>query len=154
MEDLGTFLANMPFWGWMILAVLLLILEILTGTTYMLWPAAAAFILGLVTTIAFQGQWEIQLALFAGLTFILTVIGTPYARKWLLDNRSDKQNLNERGAQKIGQHVEVVKAFHNGKGKVKVGDTEWNAQGDQDFEEGVNVEIVSVDGITLIVKSL
>jgi len=33
---------------WMILGVLLLVLEVVTGTTYILWPAVAALIVGII----------------------------------------------------------------------------------------------------------
>ncbi|MCF6276135.1 MAG: hypothetical protein L3J05_10285, partial [Robiginitomaculum sp.] len=55
---------------WLILAFGLLVIEVLSGTSYLLWPAAAAFIVGLVSFILPIGP-EMQFLLFAIITVVL-----------------------------------------------------------------------------------
>ena len=156
MGDIIGFLETMPFWYWWVLAITLLIVEISTGTTYVLWPAVAAALVGVVCIFQLDGAWEIQLALFAGLTLFLTIFATPYAKRWLHNTKTDHEMLNQRGAQKIGKRATVVTEFANGKGKVTYGDTQWLAESEsgQDFEIGAKVEITDVRGTLMIVKAV
>lgn len=153
MGDIITFLAEMPFWYWWVLAIILLIAEITTGTTYVLWPATAAVIVGVADIWLLDGQWHIQLFLFAAITFVLTIYGTPFAKRWLQSGKTDHENLNKRGAQKVGQRAVVSVAFSGGKGKVNYGDTQWIAESDTDLAEGTTVEIADVRGATMIVRA-
>ena len=61
-------LESMSGTKWLILGVLLLVLEVVTGTTYILWPAVAALIVGIVTFVL-PLAWEMQFLLF----FILSL---------------------------------------------------------------------------------
>ncbi len=156
MSDLVTFLAAMPFWYWWVLAVTLLIVEIMTGTTYVLWPAAAAVIVGIADMLFFDGQWELQLFLFAALTVLFTIFVTPYAKKWLHSVKTDHENLNKRGAQKVGQRAIVETAFVSGKGKVRYADTLWLAQSEEGaaIAKGAEVEVTAVNGTTMVVRAV
>ena len=55
-----------------------------------------------------------------------------------------------RGAQYIGRKVVVADAIRNGRGRVRVGDTIWAAEG-EDAAEGTEVEVTGVNGIVLVV---
>jgi membrane protein implicated in regulation of membrane protease activity len=149
------FLASMPFWHWWVLAVVLLMIEIATGTTYFLWPAASAAVVGLADLWPLDGQWRAQLVLFAVLTVVLTVFATPRVRPLLQKGQTDHLTLNERGAQKIGRRAIVDEAFVSGAGRVRLGDTVWAAEseGAAAFDKGAEVEIVRVDGAKLVVKA-
>lgn len=149
------FLASMPFWYWWVLAAALLIIEIATGTTYFLWPAAAAAVTGVADLWPLDGDWRAQLVLFAVVTVLLTIFATPRVRPLLQKGQEDHLTLNERGAQKIGRRAVVEEAFVSGAGRVRLGDTVWAAEGEgaASFAKGEEVEIVRVDGARLIVKA-
>ena len=55
-----------------------------------------------------------------------------------------------RGAQYIGRIVIVEEAIRNGRGKVRVGDTIWAAEG-EDAATGAKVEVTGVNGTVLVV---
>lgn len=150
------FLASMPFWYWFVLAVVLLIVEISTGTTYFLWPAAAATVAGLLDLWPLDGHWRTQLLVFAVVTVVLTVFATPKVKPWLHKSQKDHLTLNERGQQKIGKRVKVEEAFSAGEGRVRFGDSVWAAASEDgaDHAKGAEVEIVRVDGATLRVKAV
>lgn len=149
------FFATMPFWYWWVLAAALLMVEIATGTTYFLWPATAAAVVGLADLWPLDGHWRAQLLLFAVITVVLTVFATPRVKPLLHKGQSDHLTLNERGAQKIGRRAIVDEAFVSGAGRVRFGDTVWAAEseGAVAFDKGAEVEIVRVDGVRLIVKA-
>ncbi|MCB2098026.1 MAG: NfeD family protein [Parvularculaceae bacterium] len=150
------FLETMPFWYWFVFAVILLIVEISTGTTYFLWPAAAAVIVGFADLWPLDGAWRMQLLIFGVITVLLTIVATPKVKPWLHKSQADHLTLNERGAQKIGKRVKVDEAFSAGEGRVRYGDTVWLAASKDgaNFEKGAEVEIVGVDGAKLYVKAV
>lgn len=150
------FLQTMPFWYWFVLAAVLLIIEIATGTTYFLWPAAAAAVVGVANLWLFDGNWRMQLLVFAVVTVVLTVFATPIVKPWLKRSRKDHMTLNERGEQKIGRRVKVEQAFSSGEGRVRLGDTVWTAASEsgENFEQGAEVTITRVDGAKLFVSAI
>lgn len=151
MDALNQFLAfnELTIWHWWTLAIVLLGLEIATGTTYLLWPAAAAAVVGLI---AGPTGWELQLFVFAALTTVLTLAGDRFVRKrWMT---SDKPTLNQINDQLVGQRVVAADAFSAGLGRVRVGDTVWRArlEGDDAIEAGAVLEVTGLDGVTLSVR--
>jgi membrane protein implicated in regulation of membrane protease activity len=150
MESLALLVNALEPWHWAALGLLLLIGEISTGTTFLLWPAVAAGLTALVAWI-----WRIdgasQVGLFAVATLALTAVGARYARgRWL--TTKDAPALNERAAQLHGARGEAADAFVNGAGRVRLGDTVWRAQSGDAIAAGDSVEVVSSDGTLLIVK--
>jgi len=149
------FLETMPFCYWLVLAAGLLLLEVMTGSTYLLWPATAAIFVGLTAIWPLQNNWQIQILLFTVITALLTLYAAPRVKPWLHRSRQDHQLLNERGARKVGRRVSVDRDFLNGAGQVKLDDTLWLAESinGENFEAGTSVEIARVDGTKLIVQA-
>lgn len=148
MDALINFFASLQPQHWLVLGLLLLIAEMMSGTTYLLWPAAAAFIVGVL---GFTGMtnWIFDITLFAALVIVLTAFGRPLVRRLRTSNAADQ--LNNRSAQLIGGSG-VVTAFANGVGSVKVQDTIWRAVSDETLAPGETVTIFAADGVTLKVK--
>ena len=69
METLIAFLESLTIWHWWGLAGVLLVLELMTGTTYLLWPTAAAFVTGAVSILLFG--WQIDLVVFAVINLVV-----------------------------------------------------------------------------------
>ena len=150
MDALFSFLGELQTWHWLAFALLLLIAEIATGTTYLLWPAAAAGLVGAAMAIT-PLNWPAQLGTFAVLTLVLTVTGRTYVKgRWL--TRGAPEQLNERSAAMIGQLALADVQFSAGIGRVKIGDSVWRAASDEAISPGDRVEIVGVEGVTLKVK--
>lgn len=154
MNMLIDFIATMPFWYWWVLAVVLLVLELATGSTYLLWPSAAAVLTGFADLWPMDGMWRAQLALFAGVTVVLSLAAPRYVRPWLQKIRADHPALNERGMQTEGRRARAEGPFANGQGKVRVGDSVWLAEleaGDA-LDDGAQVLVVRAEGTKLIVR--
>lgn len=142
------FIAGLGPWNWFILAVLLFGLETVVPGVHFLWFGVAAVLVGLLALVTgFAWQW--QLITFAVVAVANVFLVRRYARA---DNaRSDVPDLNVRGAQYIGRSVMVAEAIRGGRGKVRVGDTLWQAEGD-DAAVGTHVKVTSTKGTVLVVE--
>lgn len=148
MDSLIAFFVSFGPQHWLALGLLLLIAEMATGTTYLLWPAVAAFITALISLTGMT-TWLSEMIVFAVQVILLTWLGQPLVRRWR--NEGAASGLNERSAALIGVRG-VVASFANGVGSVKVQDTVWRAVSDEALEAGQSVVIDSVDGATLKVR--
>lgn len=134
---------------WLILGAVLLVLEVITNTTYVLWVAAAALIVGLLAFILPIG-WPIQFALFFALSLMLLVAGHKYFRPNMMDQ--EDSGLNDRAKSMIGMRVKAAADFETGQGRVQVGDTQWRATMEHgNASAGDELKVASVKGTTLIV---
>lgn len=148
MDSLLAFLTDVGPQHWLALGLLLLIAEMSTGTTYLLWPAVAAFITALISLTGMT-NWLSEMIVFALQVILLTWLGQPLVRRWRSEGAASE--LNERSTALIGVRG-VVASFANGVGSVKVQDTVWRAVSDDALEPGEAVVIDGVDGATLRVK--
>lgn len=149
MEYILAYMMSMGPWSWLIVGLVFLGLEVLLpGTFILLWIGVAAIITGLLSFILPIGI-QSQLVIFA----IGSVIAVFLGRKYFTANfhPSDRPLLNQRAAQLIGQTYKVSEPIVNGKGKVKIGDSQWMVTG-PDADLGVNVTVTSVKGNRLIVE--
>lgn len=143
-------LAQMKASYWIILGVLLLILELLTGTTYILWPAIAALIVGVIAFSSLFG-WEMQFILFFLISIVLLFVGHIYVRPRV--QGGEVSDLNDRATAMVGMRVQAVVDFELGAGRVQVGDTQWRARvRDGNPKAGDELQVKSVEGTTLMVE--
>ncbi len=133
---------------WLIFAALLGIGEVIVPGVFLIWIAIAAAATGLVALVLPIGI-ALQFLIFAALC-ILAVWG---GRRWYIDNpvASADPLLNDRTARLIGQTVTVVEPIEGGQGRVKVGDSVWNATG-EDAAVGARVRVVAAEGTILRVE--
>lgn len=150
MDTLITMLDGLGPQHWLVLGLILLIAEMATGTTYLLWPAVAAFITAVISFLGLT-NWIADIGIFAVLVIALTAFGRPLVKRWRQAHVGANEKLNERGRSLVGSQA-IVAAFANGVGSVKVNDTIWRAVSDEPLEAGQSVEIAGVDGATLKVK--
>ncbi|WP_305372073.1 NfeD family protein [Photobacterium leiognathi] len=143
-------LEQMNFWHWLAIGLVLLLLELLGTAGYLLWLGISAVlvsILVLMLPISWPLQW-ISFAVFALFTTWLW---------WRYQHKKDKSDasvtkLNQRDAQMIGQRSVVTEAIVAGAGRLQFGDTTWSVVTEVDLEAGQKVEVVAVEGITLVIK--
>lgn len=144
------FLESMNATKWGIIAVVLVGAELVTGTTYILWIAAAAFILAILTFLI-PMAWELQFFLFTVLSIALLFVGHFYLRPLMKSDEPSDTNNPVRTM--VGRRVVAFSDFDNGEGRVTVGDTQWKASSDADnLKTGDKLVITSVVGATLIVE--
>ena len=136
-------------WLWFAGAVALFVLETIVPGVHFMWFGVAAGIVGaLALLLPIAWQWQVIL-------FALVAVATMFWVRRYADPKtvkSDQPDLNVRGAQYIGRTVVVEEAIVNGRGKVRVGDTAWGAEG-EDAPKGAKVEVTGVNGTVLVVTS-
>ncbi|CAN5326824.1 NfeD family protein [soil metagenome] len=132
-----------PGWGWLAVAALFLAAELATGSGYLLWPSAAAGITGVLKLVGAPLTIEMQVALFAVLTFA----GIYGARRlWPARGHAEPaHNLNDQKQRLIGREGEAVAT---GDGRVFVDGKEWAAEleGGGQPAPGARVRVTAVLG--------
>lgn len=143
-------------WTWVAVGLLILGIEIMMPSTFLLWPGLSALVVGLITLIigneAAIWPWQAQVLVFLILSVMIAVIGKRIMKNKDY-NKSENPNLNERGAQLIGQTAILADPIANGMGRIKIGDTTWRVKGD-DAKAGAKVTVVDYDAGTLIVETV
>jgi inner membrane protein len=152
MDALIEWIWNLSYWHWWALAVILAAFEIVVPTTYLLWPAISAALVGLAVALFGQFDWRLQVLSFAVLAVVTTVI---WVRWWR--NRPETKtvsSLNSRSARYIGRRLHLTKDVPDGRGQIQLDDTWWPARTEsgESLKTGDQVEVVASDGSVLVIK--
>ena len=150
MHGLMLFYATHPFWVWLAVGAVFLAVEVATGTGWLLWPAASALLVGLLT-LAVQPGLPVELGLFAVLTIATTYLARRFLRPVLDASNPD---LNDPSLRLVGRDGEALDGFANGKGRVFVDGKEWAAVAPEGVAPaaGQKVQVVAVEGAVLTVR--
>lgn len=150
---LGGAFETIVYWHWFALAAIFAGLEILSPGVFLIFPGLAAAVIGVVLLVFPSLDWRLQLLLFAALAVVLIYIGRHiYGR---MSEAEDHTGLNQRGARLVGQVYPLAGEMTGGRGKLRVGDTDWLArlaETTDDHPEGAAMRVVGVDGATLVVE--
>jgi membrane protein implicated in regulation of membrane protease activity len=138
-------------YGWWLAALLLIAAEMILPGYFMLWIGIAAGVMGVITLVAPSLPAVAQAVLFALLAIVACLVYWRFIRP-LAEQRDDQPLLNRRGKKLVGERFVLCEAIVNGRGKVKVGDGQWLAEG-PDLPAGSEVEVVAVDGTALKVRA-
>ena len=137
-------------WFWWGVALALFALEALLPGTFMLWLGFAAIgtaLIEMVVQMSGAGQWM----LFAILSLISVGAGWQYRQRHPA-TASDQPLLNRRGEQLVGQVFVLESAIVDGRGRIKIGDALWAANG-PDLPAGTRVRVRSINGTALQVDA-
>lgn len=145
-----TFLLTMTPWHWLSAAVLLLVIEMMVGSYYLLWVSFAAFLTAILQWF-FGFDWGIQMVVFSTAAILSVIAWYIYDKK--RDKTKPRPNLNKRGHQYIGRTFQLSQPIVNGVGKINVDDSSWKVKG-EDAKAGTPVRVKDIDGTVLIVESL
>ncbi|WP_037493720.1 NfeD family protein [Sneathiella glossodoripedis] len=147
-NDVIAWIAELGYWSWWTLAIILVILEIFAPTFFLLWLGVAAALVGFAVLFFPSMSWEYQWGLFA----LFSIVSLLLARMFLKRNPGVEDNfkLNQRGAQYVGRTFTLVEAIDNGRGKIHVDDSQWTVSGPE-LPAGSKVTVTGHDGTLLIV---
>ncbi|MDR0481368.1 MAG: NfeD family protein [Gallionellaceae bacterium] len=141
----------MLHYGWWILALILIAVEVIQSGYFMLWIGIAAGLTGAVMLIAPGLPMLAQACLFVALSFLSCAAYWYGLRPRLIRGDAPDEHLNRRGEQLVGGRYILAEAITHGRGKVKVGDSVWLVSG-EDLPAGEMVEVTGVDGTLLLVR--
>jgi membrane protein implicated in regulation of membrane protease activity len=151
MDTLIQLHAAQPYWIWLAVGVGLLAIEAAFSTEWLLWPAVAAGVVAVATAIGLPLSLIGEVALFAVLTVILTLLSRRLIQRV---NPTDSPDINAREGRLVGQRAQVIQPFVNGRGRVFVSGAEWIAEIDGVGPlAGESVVVESVDGPKLKVRA-
>lgn len=116
-------------WHWLVLALVLFGIEIILGTFDLLWVSIASAATAMFAAFALIGShsWQGQFLFFAVASVGLIVLG----RTVFADMRAkiaDHPTLNRLMDRTLGKRATVIAGFSDGRGRVRLGDTEWPAE--------------------------
>ena len=130
---------------WLGLFIILLIIEVVTTGLVTIWfalGALAAFVASLITDSVI-----IQTVVFFVVSILTLIFTRPILNKYIKPNIQDL-NLNLKG--KTGLVTEDIEDLKPG--EVKVEGKHWTAKSKETIKKGSKVEILSIEGVKLIVK--
>ncbi len=142
--------ANLTFWHWFILGVVLVVLEALAPGVVFLWMGIAAGLTGLVLLAMPDLSWQGQALTFAVLSVASVAAGRMYLKRH--PTQTELPTLNRRGEQYVGRLFTLEQPIVNGVGKLRVDDTTWKVAGD-DVPAGSRVRVTGVEGTILQVET-
>jgi len=148
MEHVSALVASLGPWIWFYLVVVLFLLDMIVPGVHFLWFRIAAVATGLLA-LATGVAWQWQIVAFGASSVAAALWVRRYARPDFV--KSDVPDLNARSRQYIGRAFVVAEAIECGRGKVRVGDTLWAAEG-PDTPVGTSVTVTDARGTTLLVE--
>jgi membrane protein implicated in regulation of membrane protease activity len=155
MSALIDLFAGLGPWNWFIVGVLLMALETLVPGVHFLWFGLSSVVVGIIVfALTSAGaadalSWPWQMVLFA----VISVATVFWVRNFTNAQpvESTEKDLNQRSAQYFGRVVVVEEAISGGRGRVRVGDTLWQASG-ADAPKGAQVRITGANGTVFVVE--
>lgn len=124
MDWIANLYASQPFWIWLAIGAAILAIEVTMTTEWLLWPAAAAGVVAVLTALGLPLGLAGEIIAFSVLTVIFTVL----ARRFITRINPTEADINDRNSRLIGQRAQVVQAFAEGRGRVFISGSEWAAQ--------------------------
>ncbi|MEM7058988.1 MAG: NfeD family protein [Pseudomonadota bacterium] len=153
--DVFDFLNGLSPWWWIAAALALGTIEILTFSFFLIWPAIAAFLVGILLWLFPEMSGAMQILIFAVLSAILTLVG----RQWVMTRKptSDNPGLNNRASALIGRNATLIEDLSGtALGNVEVDGIRWRARLDTEdgtAATGASLQIATADGMVLVLKT-
>lgn len=135
---------------WILVAIVAGAVEIVSAGFWFMWLALSALLVAAAAGLGWLKSLELQLIVFSLLTLIFIVFTRPLVLKFIKTNDtiSNVKAL-------IGQHgivITGVAPLQNG--QVKVNGEIWSAASEETIEPDQRVEVIGIDGVKLLVKSV
>lgn len=139
----------MAWWIWLIIAIVLVIIEIITLDLVLLMLAGGALSAGIAAGVGVESILA-QVLIWAVVSMLLLI----FVRKWALEKLRFRQSGSETNAASyVGQSGIAVTHVDGVSGRVKFNGEVWTARSlsGAPIVEGANVVVVQIDGATAVV---
>ena len=148
----------LPFtgWDWVVLGLILLGLELTTGTLDLFFVSLASFAAAIYGAVAPSGinGWEAQALFFVFAAIAMVVTGRVFFKRGPNDTL-EHPTLNKRMKGLMGQRGIVEADFVGGAGRVRIGDTTWMAELEDahaNIDKDSVITVVDVHDTIVVVK--
>jgi inner membrane protein len=139
-----------PWWGWAVAAAVVALAELHAPGSYLIWIALGGAVTAVWVASGGAAALEPQLLIFAIAAALSCVLGW-FVYRALPGRHGVDATLNRRAQQLVGARAVVCEPIVNGEGKVRVGDSQWLAEGPA-LQEGAAVVVTAVRGARLVVR--
>lgn len=133
---------------WLTAGIFLMVLEIVTPGIYFLWVGLGALVTGIISLIIPSLSGSALGVIFA----ILAIISALTGRKLMLKRQAVPTGLNDRMGSYVGKVYPVFEQFVDGRGKIKIGDSVWQAEAASNLSVGDQAKVVGTNGTVLKVE--
>ena len=140
---------------WGAIGLILLTVEMATGTFYVLWFGIAALCVSVITWLFPELTSSIQITIFAVLSIASLTIWKLYYKKTETHSRIGQAQGEEIG--RVGTIIETCSKTHNGQIRFTqgvMGSREWAAASYETIEVGSNAIVTAVEGNILRVQAV
>ena len=151
--DIAQWLNHLQAWHWLALGALLLSIEIVSTTNYLLWPGIAALAVGVLNFLVPGLDGALSVFLFAVLAVASSIVWhrSPYVRR----ASARPNHVNARMQTYLGRRGAAAGDFVGGHGAILLDDTRWAAVTDGgDPKGGEMLQVTGADGTLLHVRAL
>ena len=143
---------NLLWWHWIAFGLILLTLEMFSGTFLMLGLGTSAIIVGVIEVL-FPLNLEMQLTIW----LVLSVLAIALWFKYMRDNRVEQTGQSNYTLETKGTVTKTIEP--NSRGEVKfdlpvLGNTTWIATSKEELPINTRVKIIEVKGQLIEVASL
>ena len=145
------FLEQIEFWHWWIAALLFVIAEIFAPGAVLVWLGAASAVVGLVLLGFPETGWQFQFLIWAIISVATVFLSRMYLKKNPIE--TDRPNLNRRGEQYLGRQFILEEPLVNGLGKIRVDDSTWKVESEDDLPAGTKITVVGIEGTVFKITS-
>ncbi len=141
-------------WFWGVLGLVLLGLEMTTGTFYVLWFGISGLVLSFLVWSVPSIGLPLQLFLYS----VFSIASLLIWKKLYLNNDKDSKVGQSHGEEigRTGMVIKKVTPYQNGRIEFLqglMGSREWTIVSDETIEVGKSAEIIAIEGNSLRVKS-
>ncbi|HCM83293.1 MAG TPA: NfeD family protein [Alphaproteobacteria bacterium] len=139
-------------YAWWAIALLLLLVEMMIPSNWLLWPGLAAFATGGMLMLFPAMEWPTAILFFVAVSLLLLLIGRRYVR--LSDGNTDAPNLNNRAGRMVGRRGAALMDGADGMSRIQIDGIEWpvRREGGGGILAGQVLEVTAFDGTTLVAK--
>lgn len=132
---------------WLVAAIVLLIVEVFTGTFVILWIGIAAFLAGIAAAL-FEGP------MVPWISFIIASVLLLWFTRPLVHRLREHLPTRTNVDALVNQFAIVIETIDPkaNTGRVRVGSDEWRARAAEVIEAGTWVRVKEVSGTTLVVE--
>ena len=154
--SLMSYFSSLADWHWLIFGLIILGLEMLIGSGWLIWIGFGSLATGLILLAPIPMlEWYQQIFIFTVFSLIFTFTGrhlwqTKTKQEGIHDTLPDP-TLNNRMAKLVGQMVILEEPIQGRRGRLEIGGTSWPITG-PDLPIGTQVEITAISGTVLEVQ--
>lgn len=141
-------------YAWWAAALVLLMVEMMVPSNWLLWPGLAAFVTGVLVLLFPAIEWPTAIMIFVAVSVILLFVGRRYVN--ISGGKSDVPNLNNRAQRMVGRRGSAIMDGTDGMSRIQIDGVEWpvRLEGGGMIKAGDVLEVTGFDGTTLVAKTI